>query len=77
MRHPLPPFADVSQTSKMIKFAVTRPEARLGDIDRGIQMLNWVQDPVHRAYGLEISSTMTEVSGLPVDAPVTRRSQAD
>ena len=61
----------------MIKFAVTRPEARLEDIGHGIKMLNWVQDPVHRAYGLEISPTMTEVSVTPFWRSDDPWSQAD
>jgi hypothetical protein len=46
----------------MIKFAVTRPDKRAQDIHAGIKKLDWAGDPAHKAYGLKINPTMTQVS---------------
>lgn len=50
------------QTSNMIKFAVTRPKQRVQAIEHGVSMLKWAQDPYLKHYGVQIETTMTEVS---------------
>ena len=51
----------------MIKFAVSRPAVRKDSIQRGLQMLDWEQDPFLRNYGLRIDNNMlkTEARILP------------
>ena len=52
----------------MIKFAVTRPDQRLADIQAGINTLQWGKDVYLKNYGLSISPNMIEVgfsSGQP------------
>ncbi|RDW67854.1 eukaryotic translation initiation factor-like protein 2C 2 [Coleophoma cylindrospora] len=55
------------QTSKMIKFAVTRPKDRIGAISHGVGMLKWNQDDYLKAYGLQVdpSMSMTKARLLP------------
>lgn len=45
----------------MIKFAVTRPEERMKDIETGIGTLKWNEDIYLKNYGLTISPRMIEV----------------
>ncbi|KAI9883228.1 MAG: hypothetical protein M1823_005004 [Watsoniomyces obsoletus] len=60
---------DEAQTSKMIRFAVNPPEARLADIEKGIRALNWAADPMHKAYGLQISNKMAETTARLLPPP--------
>ncbi|PFH62907.1 hypothetical protein XA68_11226 [Ophiocordyceps unilateralis] len=55
------------QTSAMIKFAVTRPRERRGDIERGVSALRFNEDPYLKEYGVrfEPSFTKTEAKVLP------------
>ena len=46
----------------MIKFAVTRPDQRMKDIQTGINKLNWTGDKMLQAYGLSINPNMIEVT---------------
>lgn len=43
----------------MIKFAVTRPPARLQSIKTGIGMLKWDEDPYLKHFGCKISNQLT------------------
>lgn len=51
----------------MIKFAVSRPQARREAINKGLVMLDWQQDPFLNNYGLKIDPNMlkTEARILP------------
>jgi eukaryotic translation initiation factor 2C len=44
-----------TQTSNMIKFAVTLPKERWAAVQQGVRLLNWGTDPYLKHYGLEIS----------------------
>lgn len=49
----------------MIKFAVTRPDVRMNDIQAGIKTLNWTGDEMLQKYGLSINPNMIEVQSPP------------
>ncbi|KAI9830214.1 MAG: hypothetical protein M1826_005016 [Phylliscum demangeonii] len=51
---------DEYQTAKMIKFAVTRPDMRMKDIEDGIALLNWKEDVFLRNYGMTIDPEMIQ-----------------
>lgn len=53
------PYTDLHlQTKSMIKFAVTRPSQRKADIQGGLNLLNWSEDPFLKGYGMKIESSM-------------------
>ena len=45
----------------MIKFAVTRPELRMRDINYGLGLLKWKDDKYLHNYGLKINEDMVMV----------------
>ncbi|KAF4556208.1 Piwi domain-containing protein 2 [Elsinoe fawcettii] len=47
---------DDRQTANMIKTAVTLPAQRWGDIQNGLAMVNWANDPYLTGYGLQIKT---------------------
>ncbi|KAK6855717.1 Protein argonaute [Apiospora arundinis] len=49
---------DPEQTSKMIKFAVTRPVQRSTAINNCMKGLHWESDPYFKQYNLQISNQM-------------------
>ncbi|KAL9121776.1 MAG: hypothetical protein Q9187_001664 [Circinaria calcarea] len=49
---------DEEQTKSMIKFAVTRPSQRKADIQGGLNLLNWSEDPFLKGYNMNIESSM-------------------
>lgn len=63
---------DDQQTSKMIKFAVTRPDQRMKDIQTGINKLNWTGDKMLQAYGLSINPNMIETQARVLPPPVVQ-----
>lgn len=60
---------DEIQTSKMIKFAVTRPDVRMNDIQAGIKTLNWTGDEMLQKYGLSINPNMIETQARLLPPP--------
>lgn len=52
---------DGAQTSKMIKFAVTRPQERARRIMENVQKLRWNDDPYLKELGIKINPNMTAV----------------
>lgn len=44
-----------TQTSQMIKFAVTLPKQRWEAVEQGVRLLNWQGDKYLKHYGLQIS----------------------
>jgi len=48
---------DERQTSQMIKFAVTPPPTRWQDVQNGLKLLDWNNDPYLNGYGLKIDNT--------------------
>ena len=57
------------QTSKMIKFAVSRPAQRKQAIDHGLSMLNWAGDPILKNYGMKVNPNMVQTSARILDPP--------
>lgn len=63
---------DENQTSKMIKFAVTRPDVRKLDIEEGIKTLGWKEDLFLKNYGLDISPNMIETNARVLPPPTVQ-----
>ncbi|PQE04484.1 piwi domain-containing protein [Rutstroemia sp. NJR-2017a BVV2] len=63
---------DPIQTAAMIKFAVTRPKARIESIKHGLDMLNWNQDPYLKHYGCKIENTMTTTNARVLQNPIVQ-----
>ena len=57
------------QTSKMIKFAVTKPDQRKKHIQYGLDLLNWQQDPYLLDYGLKIDPKMLKTDARVLNPP--------
>ncbi|KAA6409085.1 MAG: eukaryotic translation initiation factor 2c [Lasallia pustulata] len=51
-----------TQTSNMIRFAVTKPSERLTAIEKGLKMLDWENDPAFKHYGLKIQGSMLKTN---------------
>ena len=66
---------DETQTSNMIKFAVSRPRVRLDAINDGKSWLNWENDNYLKTYGLRINPTQikTQARILPSSWDPLRR----
>lgn len=63
---------DGEQTSKMIKFAVTRPRERGGDIMANVKTLRWADDPYLKEYGLQIKDQMEGVRARVIPNPAVQ-----
>ncbi|KAI9798585.1 MAG: hypothetical protein M1833_004722 [Piccolia ochrophora] len=63
---------DEMQTSKMIKFAVTRPDKRMEHINYGLDLLKWTEDPYLKGYGMEISRDMVQTKARLLPPPVVQ-----
>ena len=57
------------QTSKMIKFAATRPEQRKESIRYGLSKINWQADPFLKNYGLKINPNMLTTNARVLEPP--------
>ena len=53
----------------MIKFAVSRPSERREAIEKGLQMLDWKNDPFLANYGLKIDPNMLKTEARVLDPP--------
>ncbi|KAI9834225.1 MAG: hypothetical protein M1819_003063 [Sarea resinae] len=60
---------DEDQTSKMIKFAVTRPKERIDAINHGLLMLEWHEDKYLKNYGLQIDPKMVQTKARVLNNP--------
>jgi len=58
-----------SQTSNMIKFAVTLPKERWAAVQKGVKMLDWAQDRYLQHYGIKISTQPTTVQARELPKP--------
>jgi eukaryotic translation initiation factor 2C len=58
-----------TQTSQMIKFAVTLPAARWAAVQHGVSLLNWQTDPYLRHYGIKINSAPSKVKARILPSP--------
>lgn len=63
---------DGEQTSKMIKFAVTRPRERGGDIMANVKTLRWADDRYLKEYGLQIKDQMEGVRARVIPNPAVQ-----
>ena len=63
---------DAEQTSKMIKFAVTRPDQRKADIMSGREKLGWETDPYMKQFGLEMDTKFASVDARIMPNPEIR-----
>ncbi len=65
-----------TQTSNMIKFAVTLPKERWAAVQQGVRLLNWANDPYLKHYGLQISPkyVFPPISAELLTSPVLLRS---
>lgn len=57
------------QTSEMIKFAVTLPQARWAAVMHGVHLLGWQQDRFLNHYGLKINPVPAKVKGVLLPPP--------
>ena len=60
-----------TQTSAMIKFAVTVPAERWKAVMHGVELLNWSNDRYHQHYGLKVDSKPATVEGRLLPPPVS------
>jgi eukaryotic translation initiation factor 2C len=58
-----------TQTSNMIKFAVTLPKDRWAAVQQGVRLLNWPNDPYLRHYGLQVNSNAAKVKARVLPSP--------
>lgn len=60
---------DDRQTASMIKVAVTAPKERWGDIDHGLRMVDWANDPYLKNYGMRIDAQQSSVKARLLENP--------
>ena len=58
-----------TQTSNMIKFAVTLPRDRWAAVQHGVRLLDWENDPYLSHYGLKVSATPAKVKARVLPSP--------
>jgi eukaryotic translation initiation factor 2C len=58
-----------TQTSNMIKFAVTLPKERWAAVQQGVRLLNWSNDPYLRHYGLQVNPNPSKVKARVLPSP--------
>lgn len=63
---------DDAQTRAMIQFAVTKPEKRKQDIQRGLDMLDWAKDGVLKHFGVEMSNQMVQTKARLLPPPAVQ-----
>ena len=61
-----------TQTSNMIKFAVTLPKERWAAVNQGVRLLNWANDPYLKHYGLQINPNASKVKALILPPPTVQ-----
>lgn len=58
-----------TQTSAMIKFAVTLPKDRWAAVQHGVRLLDWANDPYLQHYGLRINPTAAKTKARILPSP--------
>ena len=53
----------------MIKFAVSRPPVRREGIKKGLELLDWANDPMLKGYGLKIDPEMLKTNARILEPP--------
>ncbi|KAF1946406.1 Piwi-domain-containing protein [Clathrospora elynae] len=61
-----------TQTSNMIKFAVTLPKERWAAVQAGVRLLNWPNDPFLRHFGLEVNANPAKVKARVLPQPTVQ-----
>ncbi len=61
-----------TQTSQMIKFAVTLPKDRWAAVQQGLKLLNWANDPFLHHYGLQMSTNPAKVKARILPSPTVQ-----
>lgn len=64
-----------TQTSQMIKFAVTLPKERWAAVQQGVRLLNWEKDPYMKHYGLVVNPNPAKVKARVLPSPVVHFGQ--
>jgi hypothetical protein len=64
-----------TQTSNMIKFAVTLPKERWAAVMAGVRLLDWQNDPYLRHYGLQVNSNPSKVKARVLPSPAVHFGQ--
>ena len=59
-----------TQTSQMIRFAVTLPAERRQAIEFGVKLLDWQNDPYLRQYGIKVNPSPSRVKARVLPSPV-------
>ncbi|EMD96783.1 hypothetical protein COCC4DRAFT_142403 [Bipolaris maydis ATCC 48331] len=59
-----------TQTSNMIKFAVTLPKERWAAVQHGIRLLDWANDPFLNHYGIKVNPNAAKAQGRVLPSPV-------
>ena len=58
-----------TQTSQMIKFAVTLPKERWAAVEQGVRLLDWTSDPYLRHYDLQVNPSPAKVTARILPSP--------
>lgn len=58
-----------TQTSNMIRFAVTLPKDRWAAVQQGVRLLNWANDPYLRHHGLQVNQNPAKVKARILPSP--------
>ncbi|KAH9862201.1 hypothetical protein IAQ61_010404 [Plenodomus lingam] len=61
-----------TQTSNMIKFAVTLPKDRWAAVQHGVRLLDWANDPYLLHYGLKVNTEAARVKARVLPSPVVK-----
>ncbi|UPX19247.1 Protein argonaute [Ascochyta rabiei] len=61
-----------TQTSNMIKFAVTLPKERWAAVQQGVRLLNWANDPYLKHYGLQVNPNASKVKARILPQPTVQ-----
>ncbi|KAF3763069.1 Piwi-domain-containing protein [Cryphonectria parasitica EP155] len=61
---------DGEQTSKMIKFAVTKPPVRQSGVMNCVKTLRWREDPYLKSFGIQIKGEMEAIEARVLPNPV-------
>ncbi|KAF3005095.1 hypothetical protein E8E13_009910 [Curvularia kusanoi] len=61
-----------TQTSQMIKFAVTLPRERWAAVEQGVRLLDWQGDKYLKHYGLQISPSPSKVKARILPSPTVQ-----
>ncbi|EOA89671.1 uncharacterized protein SETTUDRAFT_159260 [Exserohilum turcica Et28A] len=61
-----------TQTSNMIKFAVTLPKDRWAAVQQGVRLLNWANDPYLSHFGIQVNPNPSKVQARVLPPPTVQ-----